>query len=421
LPTEEVIVVGAGLAGLCCAADLTAAGVQTLVLEAGDGIGGRVRSDVVDGFVLDRGFQVLLTAYPEVRRRLDLGALGLGDFDPGALVAVGEDLELLADPLRRPAMLPVTLRAPVGSPLDKARVARFALRMRLAPAKRLLRRADETTAERLGRLGFSTPFVRDFWRPLFAGIQLDPELQVSSRRFELVMKMLATGRSTLPAEGIGAIPAQIASRLPSGAIRTDTPVEAVSPGEVRTAAGERFAARAIVVATEGPEANRLLGPEVRDPGSSSVSCCWFSAAGDLERPGRYLLLDGAGPALNIAALSSVQRSRAPKGTTLLAAALPGIAEVDNALAESVRAQLARRLSVSRRELEPIRVDEIRHAQPLQRPPLDARRRVALGEGLFVCGDHRDTASIQGAMFSGGRAAQAVLGHLGVVPSPTGTR
>jgi phytoene dehydrogenase-like protein len=197
----DVVIVGAGLAGLTCAQDLTSAGISCTVLESSDGVGGRVRTDEVDGFLLDRGFQILLTAYPQVKTRLDLDALELGMFEPGALVRSGAGMHHLSDPLRRPRRLAETLAAPVGTARDKARMARLVADVVLHPVSDLLRREDMSTAQRLERAGFSELFIEAFWRPLFAGIQLDPELEVSSRRFETILRMLAVGATGLPRRG----------------------------------------------------------------------------------------------------------------------------------------------------------------------------------------------------------------------------
>ncbi len=409
---SDVVVIGGGMAGLVCAHDLQQAGLEVTLLEASDGLGGRVRSDRVDGFVLDRGFQILLTAYPQVRARLDLEALGLAKFTPGAIVRTASGSHRLSDPLRRPADALRTLLAPVGSPADKLRLASLVLDVSVPSAGAVLRRPDRSTAERLRAAGFSEEFVRLFWRPLFAGIQLDPELEVSARRFEIVLRMLAMGATGLPRDGIGAVAEQLAARLIHTDVRLNAPVRTVEPGAVVLAGGERLAARAVVVATEGPAAHRLLGDSVPDPGSRPVAACWFSLArAPLEAP--MLLLDGhsGGPALNAVVISQVQPAYAPVGRSLLVAAVPGPRALDGGLAEQVREQLSRWMGVPTDELTPLRTDVIAHGQPLQTPPLSVRRRVDLGQGMFVCGDHRDTASLQGAMFSGERTARAVIQSL----------
>lgn len=408
----DVVIVGAGLAGLCCAQDLTRAGIECRILEASDGVGGRVRTDQVDGFLLDRGFQILLTAYPEVRHRLDLDALQLAPFEPGAVVRVDGGFHRVADPLRRPLLAAATLRAPVGSLADKARLARLVLDVRSHAVGDLLRRPETTTAVRLSRAGFSDRMVETFWRPLFAGIQLDPDLDVSSRRFDVILRMLATGGTAVPSRGMGAIPAQVAGTLPAGCVRLGARVTGVTSGGVTLEEEPRVPARAVVVATDGPTAHRLLGERVPDPGSRAAACCWFSTAGP-PLAGATLVLDGGsgGPARNVVVMSEAAPSYAPPGRSLVAAAVPGPDALDPGVTDKVRQQVARWFGSTVAEWEHLRTDVIHHGQPAQSPPFHPKQAVSLGEGMFVCGDHRDTASLQGAMFSGGRAATAVLAHL----------
>jgi phytoene dehydrogenase-like protein len=409
----DVVIVGAGMAGLTCAEDLTRAGIDTLVLEASDGIGGRVRSDLVDGFRLDRGFQILLLAYPQVQQRLDLEALDLGRFAPGAIVRTGDGhLHRLSDPRRRPQDLLRTALTPLATPSDKLKAARLLVDVITHSPKALLRRPDRSTADRLAAAGLSPGFITRFWRPLFSGIQLDPDLEVSARRFELILRMIALGDTALPRDGLGAVPAQIAQRIPATAVRTHAEVTAVEPDRVTLADGEQIDTKVVVVATEGPAAHLLLGDAVPDPGSRAAACCWFSLpASPLRQPFLILDGDGAGPALNVVVMSEVQPAYAPPGQALIAAAVPGPPALAADLEARVGDQLARWFGASSSDLQPLRTDIIPHGQPLQSPPLHPRQRIDLGEGLFVCGDHRDTASLQGAMFSGERTARAVLSRL----------
>jgi phytoene dehydrogenase-like protein len=411
-PTTDVVIVGAGLAGLACAQDLTSAGVECRVVEASDGVGGRVRTDAVDGFLLDRGFQILLTAYPEVHRRLDVGALELGLFEPGAVIRTRDGFHRVADPLRRPLLLPQTVTAPIGTLVDKLRLARLVVDVRARSVGDLLRRPDTTTAERLHRAGFSSQMIESFWRPLFAGIQLDPDLEVSSRRFDIILRMLAVGETGVPRHGMGAIPAQLAATLPDDAVRLGANVAKVDATGIVLEDGERIDARAVVVATDGPAAHRLLGGKVSDPGSRSVACCWFSAAAP-PIPGPILVLDGdaSGPAKNVAVMSEVAPSYAPPGRALVAAAIPGPEALDPNITSRTRDQLARWFGSTTADWDHLRTDVIVHGQPFQPPPMNPKQSVTLGDGRFVCGDHRDTASIQGALFSGRRAANAVRKHL----------
>jgi phytoene dehydrogenase-like protein len=408
---HDVIVVGAGLAGLACARTLVAAGLDVVVLEASDGVGGRVRTDEVDGFRLDRGFQILLTAYPELARWVDPDELDLCRFAPGARVRVDGRFHTVGDPLRRPQALASTLLAPVGSPLDKLRLLGAVASVRRGTVPDLLRRPDRTTAERLRELGFGDRMVERFLRPLFAGIQLDPDLEVSSRRFEVILRMLAVGDTAVPATGMSALPEAIARPLPSGSVRLRTPVERLDGTSAATAGGT-VSARAVVVATDGPSAARLTGT-VPDPGSRPVAALWFAAdAAPLEGP--LLVLDGdrSGPVRNLAVMSEVAPSYAPPGRASIVAAVPGPEALHDGLEGRARDQLRSWFGPSVDGWQLLRADVIPHGQPDQRPPLHPKRPVRLSHGRYVCGDHRDTASIQGALFSGRRAATAVLSDLG---------
>ncbi|MCE2818610.1 MAG: FAD-dependent oxidoreductase [Ilumatobacteraceae bacterium] len=276
LPTHcDVVIVGAGLAGLVAARVLEQNGIAPLLLEASDGVGGRVRSDIVDGFILDRGFQVLLTGYPEVKNNLDVDALDLRAFEPGANVWREGKSHIVGDPFRRPLTLVSTTFAPIGTVWDKARIALMRTKLKRSDPKQLLRGQDMPTATALRAMGFSSKMIERFFRPLVGGIQLDPSLSTSRRMFDVIFRTLANGDSVVPAHGMGQISEQLAASLKTTSLHLNTPVTAVSSGSVTLASGQSITAKAIIVATEGPVAAKLLGlPPVE---SRSAGCVYFSA------------------------------------------------------------------------------------------------------------------------------------------------
>src|SRR5690349_5517231 len=271
----DVIVVGGGLAGLACARFLHHRGVDVEILEASDAVGGRVRTETVDGFLLDRGFQVLLTACPEPHHQLRVDKLDLRRFDPGALVRVDGRFHRVGNPLRRPALAWSTAVSPIGTIADKVRLGILAVDLMRTPPRELMRRTDRSTLEALRARGFTDRMIDRFWRPLFGGIQLDPELEVSNRRFELILAMLIEGDAAVPARGMGTIPAQLAADLPLGTIHLGTTVSAITDSGVELTDGRVVNARAVVVATEGPEAARMLGFDA--PGSRPVATVQLAA------------------------------------------------------------------------------------------------------------------------------------------------
>ena len=405
VPTEvDTVVVGAGLAGLCAARRLAAAGVDVTVLEAGPAVGGRVATDVVDGFLLDRGFQVYNTAYPESARVLDHAALDLRSFTPGALVRRGERLHRVADPRRRPLAAASTVLAPIGSPLDKARIALLAARDALLPAGRLKDAPETTTYAALRARGLSDAAIDRFFRPFLAGVFLEAELETSSRFFDLVWRTFARGAVCVPAGGMRRIPDQLAAGLPAGTVHLGVEVLAVRAGRVETSAGT-VRARSVVVATDPVRAGALL-PGLPVPRMNTVTTVYHATA---EPPVRepVLLLDGEGrsPVVNTVVLTNAAPTYSPDDRALVSTSVLGLDPPDDA---TLRRELERLWGVSVQDWETVATVRVPGALPAAPPPLRLRQPVDLGDGLFVAGDHRDTPSIQGAMVSGRRAATAVL-------------
>jgi len=406
-----VVIVGAGLAGLACARHLSAAGRAVLLCEQSDGVGGRVRTDTVDGFLLDRGFQVLLEAYPEARTHFDYARLGLVPFFPGALVRTEGAFHLVADPFRAPLHAVSGLFSPIGSLGDKLRVLALRRAAQRGSLEELFRRPETTTRDALARHGFSPTMISRFFEPFLGGIFLGRDLETSSRMLEFVFRMMADGDTCLPAHGMGSLSTQLADALPAGAVQLRRHVTAVAPDGVRLEDGTHLPASAVVVATEGDVAAHLTGA-FPAPAFRSCATLYFDAPTAPLRGRKLILNGGLGLVNTLCVPSDLCPAYAPAGRALVSVTVLGTPSQDDAaLTGAVRAELiawyGAATVLSWRHLRTYR---IRWAQPDQNPPAlePAERPVQLTPTLFVAGDHRDTASIHGALASGRRAAAAVL-------------
>ena len=409
----DVLIAGAGLAGLVCARQLIRAGLEPLVLEASDEPGGRVRTDVVDGFQLDRGFQVLLTAYPTTQQVLDYDRLDLRPFEPGALLRMDSGFHRIADPFRRPGAVLETLSAPVGTFGDKLRVARLALSLRRDSVEEILARDESTTRDRLQALGFSPKMIEVFFRPFLGGVFLDADLTTSSRMFEFVFKMFGAGPVAVPAAGMGALPQQLAGDLGSGSLRTNAPVASVTRDSVTLESGERLNSEAVVVATDGRTARRLANP--RDIPPFRPVLCWYFEATEPPVDEGILILDGEGrgPVTNLAVMSQVADTYAPSGRQLISATILGAAQPGMELLGRVRSQMREWFGGQVdgwREIESYAIDAALPDQSPGQGGVNARS-LLTEAGLHVCGDHRVHGSIEGAIQSGLLAAEQVIESL----------
>nr|WP_225937385.1 NAD(P)/FAD-dependent oxidoreductase [Myxococcus sp. RHSTA-1-4] len=399
---------------MACARALAASRVKVLLLEGGDAPGGRVRTDTHEGFLLDRGFQVYLTAYPEGRRVLDYGALDLCRFTPGARVWRGGGLHTVADPLRRPGVALSHLFRGPGTFGDKLRVLELRQLSVSGELEDLWHRPQRASSRYLEELGFTEGMLEGFLRPFFAGIFLERELATSSRFLEFVFRMFATGDTVVPRRGMGAIPEQLAAGLPSGTLRRRAPVSEVWGHRVRLADGEVIGAKAVVVAADPLSAVGLL-PGMLAPRMNRVTCLYFAAP---EPPvqGPWLVLNGEGRGVvnNVAVMSEVSPAYAPPGQSLVSVSVLGEWPDAGAVEARVREELAGWFGTAVSAWRHLRTYVIARALPAQLPESlePPRRPVRLSPGLYVCGDHRDNASIDGALGSGRRAAEAVLLDLG---------
>lgn len=383
--THDVVVVGAGAAGLACAQTLLRAGRSPVVLERSDSVGGRVRTDVVDGFLLDHGFQVLPVAYPEARAMLDYDRLDLGEFARGAIIRSDGRFRRLADPRQAPVR---SLRALAGGVIG--------VRDGAAVMKLLRGSGDETTAaDALRSAGVSRAIVERFFAPFLRGIFLEERLTTSSRFLDFVLKTFAEGPAALPQGGMGAITSQLAEGLD---VRTGTAVASVGPNAISLETGEQLRAAAVVVATTG------LVDEPRH-GWNGVTCVYYDAPAP-PIPGPWLVVNGeGGPINNLCVPSEAAPSYAPAGRALVSLSLLGAGEPE---LEAVQNQLRGWFGRSVAEWRHLRSYRIPRALPAYPVGGFGSPSIRLASGLYACGDHREHPSLNGALASGRRAAEAIL-------------
>jgi phytoene dehydrogenase-like protein len=403
----EVVVVGAGVAGLACAADLCAAGLPVRVLEAGDRPGGRMRTDVRDGFRLDRGFQTFNTDYPQVRRRLDVQALDLHEFAAGCLVCTQDGRHLLGDPLHVRGAWREALPGHFASTADLARLAALCAKELVTPASRLKSSTETSALQALEKTGLSKDFIDTALRPFLSGVFLDTELGTSSRVLRLVSRSMLRGKLALPAEGIGAVALQLAGHLPAGTLEFERPVTRLTDEGVLLADGTELPAAHVVVATDPAAAERLL-PGVPAVESLPVTTYYHAAPRPpLAEP--ILLVDARLGVLNTIVVSNALPAAAPPGTALIATSLATAAPPPEA---TVRGQLAVLYETDTSDWREVAAYRIERALPRMDPPWPLTRPCRIEAGRYLCGDHRATGSLQGAMASGARAAREVLAARG---------
>ncbi len=442
----KVIVVGAGVAGLNCARLLSERGCDVSLWEASDRVGGRLRTDIVDGFQLDHGFQVLQTGYPEAKRALNLDQLQLAAFEPGALIQTERGRARMVDPWRRPSAAVATMFNHVGTIGDRWRLARLR-EAAMNTDKPEPASQDVSVQQWLSkRFGFSNDFINRFLRPWISGMFFDESLESSAQFFQFIFRTLALGDAALPKHGIHAIAQQLASRLPESSIRFGNRIQRIDGDTVISDQGDHESADAIVLAVAGPQLQPLdpsSSPNVRMVGTAYL----YFATSSSPNVGKSLVLNGeldpatglsAGPISNLSVPSNVCPDYAPKGQSLICVSIrPSLVEswqeqeMQACVATqetAVREQATRWFGSEVDSWRLLRADVVPHAVPRLLPghyrpdaesdtapdhevTSDQRDQHAhcnaQSQRVWHCGDYLESPSLQGALVSGRKAAEAV--------------
>lgn len=394
--------VGAGIAGLSAAHHLAEAGEDVMVLEASDRVGGRMQTDEIDGFLLDRGFQLYNPSYPDGMRVLDYDDLDLQSFFPGAVLSTEAGPRWLVDPRRAARSALRNVRTPLGI-LGTIQTLRYLTGCAVTDPAELQARPDMSTREAFEQTHLGGRPGRILLQPFLSGVLADTELQTSRRYTDLVLRSLSRGTPAVPATGMQAIPEQLARPMRRRIFR-GVPVRSVSPTRVETDAGG-IDCDAVIVATDPTTAASLV-PGLPQPKMRALTTWYFSIEEDDLYGGKpVLVLDSEhrGPITNTVVVSYAARGYAPEGRHLVQATAVGLSEVS--LGE-IRRHLGELYGVPTGNWELIGHYPIAEALPAAEPPFQVRSTQDF-DGVLVAGDHRDTPSIQGALVSGRRAAATV--------------
>ena len=413
---RPVVVVGAGLAGLACAGELAADGHDVLVLEASDAVGGRVRSDRVDGFTIDRGFQVLNTAYPALRRAVDLDTLHLRPLPRGVRVRRRGVLEEVPHPFASPGAPLRAARSGAASLPGKLALARYAAGTVLSPPSAIKRR-DDVEARAAWADHLPVAVVHDLLVPFLSGVVLEPEITTSRVFTDLMMRMFALGSSAVPADGMQALPEALAARLPAGTVRLETPVVEVGRDAAVLRDGTVVDAAAVVVATD-PWTAHLLLPELgAPPAARGVTTYWFAAEPWPDQSGVLTVDADRSGVTNSVVMTASAPEYSTDGRSLVATSVLHDAGRPVLTADRARELAAELHRAPDADWQLVATRDVPHALPAMTAPHPLRRPVeAVERGVWVAGDHRDTSSIQGALVSGRRAARSVARSLAGVPT-----
>ncbi|MFB0909417.1 MAG: NAD(P)/FAD-dependent oxidoreductase [Flavobacterium sp.] len=408
----SITIIGAGISGLSVGLHLHREGFSVKIIEASDRPGGRIKTDSVDGFRLDRGFQVLLTSYPEAQMLLDYKALQLKTFLPGATVLYDGGQFEIADPFRRPSALLATVFAPVGSLKDK--INTFVLKQKLIrkSIKGIFLQEQKSSLEQLKSYGFSSKMIDRFFKPFFSGIFLENKLETPNRMFDFVMKMFSEGDAALPALGMEEIPKQLAIQLPADTFLYNTKVVDIRGNSIFTSTGAEIKSDIIILATEANELVSKLKSNVETE-YRSVTNVYFQTT--IAPSNKAVVILNASEkekvVNNLTVMTNVSTAYAPAGKVLISVSCNGILDFeDQELAEKIKKELEPWFGKQVEEWSHLKTYKVKYALPNLTVLKDdlTITDMKISNNLYCCGDHLLNGSINAAMKSGRLLADLII-------------
>lgn len=406
----KIHIIGAGISGLIAAIQLEKEGFSPTIIESTDRVGGRVKTDIVEGYQLDHGFQVLLDGYPQARKYLNYEALQLQKFKPGAVIFKNGNVQKIGDPLRDASLLVPTLRATVGSFKDKLTIFKLNRRLATTSLDNIFTQPEISTHKHLISLGFSEQIITNFFKPFFAGIFLEPDLQTSNRMFEFVYKMFGEGYATLPKNGIGAIAVQLKNQLKNTEILYNTAVKEVNNTSIVLEDETTLESHGAIIATEATK----LVPNLRDQEILWKSCANLYFETDeltIKQPLIGLIADKEALVNNIFFHDTLETAQSGEKSLLSVTVVKEHGLSNKELIAKVQNELKELCGIEHTKF--LKLFDI----PRALPDLDNLRydchasETQLKEQIFLAGDHLLNGSLNAAMLSGERAAQGLINTL----------
>lgn len=407
-----ITIIGAGISGLTAAVYLHRSGFDVKIIESSEKAGGRLKTDIINGFRLDHGFQVLLTEYPETKFLLDYEKLNLKRFLPGATVLYDGGQFQIADPFRRPSAIFSTLFAPVGSLKDK--INTFFLKNKLVKISvvDIFGQPEIETNLQLKKYGFSQKMIDRFYKPFFSGIFLENDLKTSSNMFDFVMKMFSEGDAAVPELGMEEIPKQLVSILPKNSILYNVKVSKIENDKIICENGQVFEAQKIIIATEATSFASDFIPKSKQNFQQVTNVYFESNVAPTKKA--VVILNASKNKKwvnNLTVMSNVSSKYAPDGKKLISVSYNGIPDIDDeTLAQNIKTELEIWYGNQVQDWKLLKVYRIKYALPNQnhvKNKLDDSD-LQINKNLFICGDHLLNGSINAAMNSGRLVAELII-------------